>query len=144
MDVVADGVDGPSPTADEVEGYGGTLSEACGEGHIDAPEPMAWNAWQTWRSLVGLRPASRKGSAHVKREALLWRSTMAELYGEEWRELIRTPSQHRGASGTPPEQVANIAGDSRLVVHRMTLRFVSRHSYSRSEFGGCGSWTSGS
>ena len=47
MDVVADGVDGPSPTADEVEGYGGTLLEACGEGLCEQPEPMVWNACQT-------------------------------------------------------------------------------------------------
>ena len=67
---------------------------------------------------MGRRPASRRGSMNVKHEALLWRSVMAELYGEECRELISTPSQHRGASGTPPELVAT--SDTQLVVPRMT------------------------
>ena len=49
----------PSPTADEVEGYGGTLVEAFSEGLMEAPEPMPWNSWEAWRSTVGRKPASR-------------------------------------------------------------------------------------
>ena len=116
----AEADDEPSPTADEVEGYGGTLLKACSDGLIETPKPMAWNAWQTWRSRVGLRPASRRSPANVKREAVLWRSTMAELYADEWRELISTPSQHRGAGETLTGDGANLAGGARPEVHRLT------------------------
>ena len=80
---------------------------------------MAWNTWQQCGSRVGLRPPSRRGPSNVKREAVLWRSTMAELYGEDWRELIGTPSQHRGASEARSGE-ANAAGDARPEVHQLT------------------------
>ena len=103
----------------EVDGYDGTLAAAFSEGLLEAPEPMSWNSWQTWRSRVGKKPASRRDAEGTKLEALLWRSTMAELYGDEWRELIGTPSQPR-SEVSPPPVIHEDAASNLPAVHRMT------------------------
>ena len=41
----------------EVTGYDGTFEEAVEEGIIEKPARLTWNAFQTWRTDVGMRPS---------------------------------------------------------------------------------------
>ena len=48
----------PSPTADEVAGYAGTLEQAFEAGLLEPPPPVLWNQRHQWRTATATRPAS--------------------------------------------------------------------------------------
>ena len=69
---------------------GGTLSEAVASGAVPAPPLVTYQSWISWRASAGLRPTQKK-SGHgttSRQEAELWKATMEERYGTEWRSLL--------------------------------------------------------
>ena len=69
---------------------GGTLSEAVASGAVPAPPLVTYQSWISWRASAGLRPTQKK-SGHgttSRHEAELWKATMEERYGAEWRSLL--------------------------------------------------------
>ena len=72
--------------AQQVSGSNKTLKDAIRDGDVQVPVLMRWNTWQQWRRDTGLRPtAAVDGEATTTGlESVLWKSTMLDLYGEDW------------------------------------------------------------
>ena len=86
----------PSPTADEVAGYAGTLEQAFEAGMLEPPPPLEWNQWHQWRTATATRPASLRLGTGGDREARIWRRVMMALHGPDWRRLAREhPAEER-------------------------------------------------
>ena len=65
-----------------------TLAEVLADGSVAAPDLVGFNDWQKWRKSSGTRPVVARGdpkSTTSAQEVLLWKSTMEELFGDEWR-----------------------------------------------------------
>ena len=94
----------------EVSGHkndGRTLMQEINEGKIAKPPLMGFNEWQAWRRDFGKRPVRRTdgGKTPVRFETNLWKSTMENLYGEDWQadlnqanEEAEESAQEAGAS----------------------------------------------
>ena len=104
-------------TQQQVSRSSKTLVEAIRDGDFETPALMGWNPWEKWRRDVGLRPTARTdGEATTSaQESALWKSTMLELYGDDWplklleqgEELVVATTQ----PGEPSEQPAAGAYD---------------------------------
>ena len=75
----------PTPTADEVVGFGGTLEEAIDMGLYEPPPALMWNRWHLWRTATASRPGSLRIGQAGGREARIWRRVMVHFHGPEWR-----------------------------------------------------------
>ena len=71
----------------EVSGYEGSLMSAIEREFVEKPILMSFNDWISWRKEHGKRPITRRDGVGTqpRQESALWRSTMAALYGENWR-----------------------------------------------------------
>ena len=71
-------------------GFEGTLLEAIKAGVVPSPPLMSFSKFISWRSTEGLRPSKRKDgdSTTPKMESEMWRTTMQELHGDDWREKL--------------------------------------------------------
>ena len=59
-------------------------------------QPISWNEWQQLPETVERLRGSRASAAERhSAEAALWRKTMAELFGEDWRDLRDTADRDR-------------------------------------------------
>ena len=88
----------------QVSDYPGkTLLRAIREGIVEPPQLMRWNAWQQWRSSVGLRPTTRVdapgNSTTPAQELQFWKAAMAELYGADWTLLLAQGEEPEGEEG---------------------------------------------
>ena len=114
-----------APAFPEVEGSSLTLREEIDTGNVELPGLLDWGAWQFWRREVGREPPRPRSEPHgfrLRRESLLWKSTMSYIYGPNWKQLLRqygddspAPFQDRvlvpagmppGSSGAPPATTA--------------------------------------
>ena len=93
--------------------HGKTLLDAIREGIVENPPLMGWNAWQRWRSTVGLRPTTRVdgqgNSTSSAQELQFWKAAMTELYGQDWTYQLAL------AQADEPEGEEGLQGDDAQV-----------------------------
>jgi hypothetical protein len=98
-----------------------TLAEVLADGSVAAPDLVGFNDWQKWRKSSGTRPVVARGdpkSTTSAQEVLLWKSTMEELFGDEWRgdlaekeaALAAAADEEDGAEALPPVGASRAAG----------------------------------
>ncbi len=102
-------MEGAAVKVREVSGTDEPLSESIAAGGITAPELMWFNDWELRRKTSGARPSKKKGDDKATttiEEAVLWRVTVRELYGEDWAEelaakesLEESEAEYAGAAG---------------------------------------------
>ena len=101
-----------------------TLAEVLADGSVAAPDLVGFNDWQKWRKSSGTRPVVARGdpkSTTSAQEVLLWKSTMEELFGDEWRgdlaekeaALAAAADEEDGAEALPPAGTSLPVGASR-------------------------------
>ena len=75
----------------EVTGTNRSLAACIADGTIPKPKILDWQDWMQWRKGAGMRPKLKLGdpvSTTLRHESVLWRSTMRQAYGEDWRTLL--------------------------------------------------------
>jgi hypothetical protein len=101
-----------------------SLAEVLADGSVAAPELVGFNDWQKCRKSLGTRPVVARGdpkSTTSVQEVLLWKATMEELFGDEWRgdhaekeaALAAATDEEDGARATMPAGVSLPVGGSR-------------------------------
>ena len=90
--------------ARQVSGSEKTLIQAIRDGDVERPTLMDWNTFQVWRSRNGRRPivATDGFTTTTTQESALWKSVMADLYGENWTMILAQGGEEPRETGTPP------------------------------------------
>ena len=94
----------------EVDGSTLTLREEIDLGNVETPGLLDWGSWQFWRREVGREPPRPRSEPHgfrLRRESILWRSTMAHVYGQNWYQLLRQYGG-TGPGSWPPYFFSNL------------------------------------
>ena len=76
----------PNGSAEVAGAPGGvTLLDCIRDGEIEAPGPLSYHDWLAWRKGPGRRPGLRRDGRGLSSaaEAVLWRTTLEALYGEQ-------------------------------------------------------------
>ena len=90
LSVAERGEASPSPTADEVVGYAGTLESAIDDNSMfEPPPPLIWRRFDAWRIATRSRPASLRVNSGLTREQRIWQRVMLHYHGEGWREAAQ-------------------------------------------------------
>ena len=72
-------------------------------GDVEPPGLIPWKEWQSWRAVLGRRPAIRRGDAAgttIKEEVSTWREVMAAYAGPDWEIELRTQNQDAALAGS--------------------------------------------
>ena len=92
----------------EITGFDGTFEEAVQLGLVEKPPRLAWNAFQRWRTQVGLRPTiADDGEPPIpmnRLESALYVRVMTAYHGPNLKEgaLQTWPPPEAGAGDEPP------------------------------------------
>ena len=100
------------------------LAEVLADGSVAAPDLVGFNDWQKWRKSSGTRPVVARGDPKTTtsaQEVLLWKITMEELFGFEWRgdlaemeaALAASADEEDSAGALPPAGASLPVGASR-------------------------------
>ena len=90
----------------EVSGTEDTFADALAAGVVPRlDDVISYREWLTWRKGPGMRPTARTNEVTTSqvREAELWRDTMKNLFGEEWRIALETRETARAAEEVAEE-----------------------------------------
>ena len=71
-------------------------------GDVESPGLIPWKEWQSWRAVLGRRPAIRRGDAAgttIKQEVSIWRDVMEAYAGPDWETELRAQNRDAALAG---------------------------------------------